>query len=58
MAFKRFTTPISRTLAFEPMLRLLVTLTSLAILKTAMELLLASCLLPERNTAAYEPARL
>jgi hypothetical protein len=40
------------------MLRLLVTLTSLAILKTAMELLLASCLLPDRNTAAYEPARL
>jgi hypothetical protein len=40
------------------MLRLLVTLTSLAILKTAMELLLASCLLPESNTAVYEPARL
>jgi hypothetical protein len=45
-------TPISRTFAFEPMLRLLVTLTSLAILKTAMELLLASCLLPQRRVSA------
>jgi hypothetical protein len=34
------------------MLRLLVTLTSLAILKTAMELLLASCLMPERRVSA------
>jgi hypothetical protein len=34
------------------MLRLLVTLTSLAILKTAMELLLAACLLPERRVLA------
>jgi hypothetical protein len=40
------------------MLRLITTLTSLAILKTAMELLLASCLLPERNTSAHTPVRL
>jgi hypothetical protein len=33
------------------MLRLIATLTSLVILKTAMEWLLASCLLPERRVS-------
>jgi hypothetical protein len=48
----------STPLAFVAMLRLITTLTSLAILKTAMELLLASCLLPAPNASAHTPVRL
>ena len=36
------------------MLRLIATPTSLAILKTAMELLLASCLLPARSVLGHD----